>query len=112
MTSKRDEDVCEVLSVATLGRTRRDVEQTDLTPCETGRGCGHDLVTYCASLVALGRWDQWTGQEASGWGTSVAIGHPVLCKGFPGSYPECTRDPCMGGNLRLRGAVPGPGIPG
>lgn len=30
--SEREEDVCDILSLAILGRTRRDVEQTGLRP--------------------------------------------------------------------------------
>lgn len=30
--SEREEDVCDILSLAILGRTRRDMEQTGLRP--------------------------------------------------------------------------------
>lgn len=42
----------------------------------------------------------------------VTIVHPVLCKGFPRSYPGSTYDPCTSVDLRLRGEGPGPGGPG
>lgn len=49
------------------------------------------LSLNCASLVALGRWDQWTGQEASGWGRGWQL--VTLC--CSRASPEVTLSPPM-----------------
>lgn len=96
VTCRREEDVCEVLSMTGSGddverrnRLARGPRRDDWShsPVKRGEVVG-DLVTYCASLVALRRWDQSTGQEATGREPSDSDCLPCTVQGLPQKLPH------------------------